>query len=237
MSNPDAWKRAAAAAALGEVAPGMRLGLGTGSTAARFVELLAERVRDGLDIVGVPTSNATADQARRLGVPLTTLDETPELDLTVDGADEIAPGLALVKGGGAALLNEKIVAAASKRMVVIADHAKLVPTLGAFPLPVEVAPFGLEATRRAVADAARRLGLAGEITLRRRGDAIVSTDGGHSLLDCAFGAIPDPAALAAALDRIPGVMGHGLFLGLCSLALIAGPGGVERLTPRGPERT
>src|SRR5215475_15128122 len=146
----DAQKRAAAARALEFVRPGMRLGLGSGSTAKHFVELLAERVRAGLDIIAVPTSEATCAQAERLGVPLTTLDETPALDLTVDGADEIAPYLTLIKGGGAALLREKIVAAASARMVVIADDSKFVPVLGRFPLPIEVVPFGLAATRRAV---------------------------------------------------------------------------------------
>src|SRR6266853_229400 len=146
----DAQKRAAAARAVEFVRPGMRLGLGTGSTARPFVELLAERVRTGLAVVAVPTSEETRAQAERLGVPLTTLDETPELDMTVDGADEIAPDLTLIKGGGGALLREKIVAAASARMVVIADESKWVKTLGRFPLPVEVMPFGLAATRRAV---------------------------------------------------------------------------------------
>jgi ribose 5-phosphate isomerase A len=136
--NPDAQKRAAAARAIEFVRPGMRLGLGTGSTAKHFVELLGERVRDGLKVVGVPTSDATRRDAERVGVPLSTLDETPELDLTVDGADEIAPDLSLIKGGGGALLREKIVAAASARVVVIADESKWVPMLGRFPLPVEV---------------------------------------------------------------------------------------------------
>src|SRR6187200_1608712 len=146
----EGQKRAAAARALEFVRPGMRLGLGSGSTAKHFVELLAERVRAGLDVIGVPTSETTRRDAERLGVPLTTLDETPELDLTVDGADEVAPDLSLIKGGGGALLREKIVAAASARMVVIADESKWVPMLGRFPLPVEVEPFGLESTRRAV---------------------------------------------------------------------------------------
>src|SRR5258708_5832954 len=145
--DADARKRQAAARALDFVRPGMRLGLGTGSTAAHFVALLAERVQAGLKVVGVPTSEATRAQAERLGVPLTTLDETPELDLTVDGADEIAPDLTLIKGGGGALLREKIVAAASARMVVIADESKWGKTLGRFPLPVEVMPFGLAASR------------------------------------------------------------------------------------------
>src|SRR5438874_7067620 len=144
----EAQKRAAAARALDFVRPGMRLGLGTGSTARPFVELLAERVRAGLDVVAVPTSEETRAQAERLGVPLTTLDETPGLDMTVDGADEIAPDLSLIKGGGGALLREKIVAQASTRMVVIADSTKWVEVLGRFPLPIEVVPFGLAATQR-----------------------------------------------------------------------------------------
>jgi ribose 5-phosphate isomerase A len=151
----EAQKRQAAALAVEWVRPGMRLGLGTGSTARHFVALLAERVRAGLDVVGVATSEATRVDAERFGVPLTTLDETPELDLTVDGADEIAPDLSLIKGGGGALLREKIVAASSARMVVIADESKWVIALGRYPLPIEVVPFGLAATRRAVEAAVR----------------------------------------------------------------------------------
>src|SRR4249920_1813240 len=147
----EGQKRAAAARALEFVRPGMRLGLGSGSTAKHFVELLAERVRAGLDVIGVPTSEATRRDAERLGVPLTNLDETPELDLTVDGADEVAPDLSLIKGGGGALLREKIVASASARMIVIADESKWVPALGRFPLPIEVIPFGLAATLRNIA--------------------------------------------------------------------------------------
>src|ERR1044071_3253119 len=152
--NADSYKREAAARAIDFVRSGMRLGLGTGSTAQHFVELLAERVRAGLDVIAVPTSEATRVQAARLGIMLATLDDVPELDLTVDGADEIAPDLSLIKGGGGALLREKIVAQASARMVVIADATKSVATLGHFPLPVEVVPFGLAATRRAVEAAA-----------------------------------------------------------------------------------
>ena len=148
--TPEALKRQAAARALEYVRPGMRLGLGTGSTARHFVELLGERVRAGLDVIGVPTSEATRADAERAGVPLTTLEETPHLDLTVDGADEIGPGLALIKGGGGALLREKIVAAASDRMIVIADESKLVPVLGAFPLPIEIVRFGQGATTLAL---------------------------------------------------------------------------------------
>src|SRR5436305_7994999 len=159
--DADIYNREAAAGALEFVEPGMRLGLGTGSTARPFVELLGARVRAGLDVIGVPTSEATRAQAEECGIPLTTLDETPELDLTVDGADEIAPDLTLIKGGGGALLREKIVAAASGRMVVIADESKFVATLGRFALPIEVVPFGLAATRRAVEVAARACGCPG----------------------------------------------------------------------------
>ena len=230
--DADAQKRAAAARALEFVQPGMRLGLGTGSTARHFVELLGERVRQGLNVVGVPTSRATEADAKRCGVPLTTLDETPELDLTVDGADEVGPGLALIKGGGGALLREKIVAAASARMVVIADESKWVETLGRFPLPVEVVPFGLGATQRAIEKAIAALQKPGPLTLRRSRDGHpFVTDGGHWILDAALGRIDDPAALARALAGIPGVVEHGLFVGLAQTVILAGPAGsriVER---------
>lgn len=219
----------AARTALAHVEDGMKLGIGTGSTAEEFVRLLAERVGEGLDVVGVPTSQRTADLCRALSVPLTTLDETPQLDLTIDGADEIGPGLALIKGGGAALLREKIVAFASRRMIVIADRSKLVETLGAFPLPIEVNPFGLAATRRAVEEAAAALRIEGPITLRERGGKPVVTDGGHFILDASFGRIRDPMALSHALHAVPGVVEHGLFLNLADLAVIAGADGVETI--------
>ena len=224
--DADAQKRAAAARALEFVRPGMRLGLGTGSTARHFVELVGERVRGGLDIIAVPTSQATKADAERCGIPLTTLDETPELDLTVDGADEIAPDLSLIKGGGGALLREKIVAAASARMVVIADTGKWVARLGRFPLPIEVTPFGLGATRLAI----ERILPAqpAQLTLRqgKDGHAFV-TDGGHWIIDAALGRIDDPKAMAHALAGVPGVMGHGLFIGLAQTAILAGPDGVK----------
>jgi ribose 5-phosphate isomerase A len=230
--NAETHKRDAAAGALDFVRPGMRLGLGTGSTARPFVELLGERVRAGLDVIAVPTSEATRALAEQCGIRLTTLDETPELDLTIDGADEIAPDLTLIKGGGGALLREKIVAAASARMLVIADSSKWVETLGRFPLPIEVVPFGLRATERAVAAALVATGNGGPLTLRRdkAGHAFV-TDGGHFILDAALGTIADPRSLAARLTAIPGVVEHGLFIGLASVAVIAGPEGrriVER---------
>ena len=215
-------KRAAAAYALEFVRPGMRLGLGTGSTAKYFVELLAERVRAGLDVIAVPTSLATEREAERLGVPLTTLDETLELDLTVDGADEIAPDLSLIKGGGGALLREKIVASSSARLVIIADESKWVSALGRFPLPIEVVPFGLAATRRAIETATAAAGCPGPALLRRSkdGHAFV-TDSGHWILDAALQRISDPRALADRLAAIAGVVEHGLFVGLTQAAVIA----------------
>ncbi|HEY2135799.1 MAG TPA: ribose-5-phosphate isomerase RpiA [Xanthobacteraceae bacterium] len=227
MTDAETLKHAAAARAVEFVRPGMRLGLGTGSTARHFVTLLGERVRGGLDVVGVPTSEATRQDAERAGIRLTTLDETPELDLTVDGADEIAPDLTLIKGGGGALLREKIVAAASARMIVIADDTKFVPVLGRFALPIEVVPFGLTATRRAVEAATRAAGCPGAAVPRqtREGHVFV-TDGGHLILDAALARIPDPKSLADRLVAIPGVVEHGLFIGLASIAIIAGSDGV-----------
>jgi ribose 5-phosphate isomerase A len=226
----DDLKSQAAAAALAEIQPGMRLGLGTGSTARLFVELLGQRVRAGLDCLCVPTSEFTGAQAKSLGIPLTTLDDTPELDLTIDGADEIGPGLALIKGAGGALLREKIVAAASRRMIVIADASKVVETLGRFPLSIEVNRFGLAATTKLVQAVAAAHGAGGPVTLRlgKAGEPVV-TDGGHLLLDASFGRISKPEALSADLHRVPGVVEHGLFLGLCSKAYVAGPNGIETI--------
>ena len=220
-------KRQAAQRAIDLVRPGMKLGLGSGSTARHFVDLLGARVKAGLAVIGVPTSQATFEQAKENGVPLATLDEIAELDLTIDGADEVDAELRLVKGGGGALLREKIVAAASRKMIVIADKTKFVGRLGAFPLPVEIAPFGRAATQRHIEHAGAALGLHGPIELRRKGAAAFVTDGGHYILDCAFGAIAQPEALADALQRIPGVMGHGLFLGLATAAIIARDDAVE----------
>lgn len=228
--SPDDLKKLAAARALQLVRPGMRLGLGTGSTAKHFVDLLGARVAEGFDVLCVATSEATQAQAESLNIPMSTLDETPELDLTVDGADEVDPVLRLIKGGGAALLREKIVAAASKRMIVIADDSKLVAELGRFPLPIEVVPFGLEATRRAVAAAIAASGAAGELKLRKRPDgATLVTDGGHYILDAHLGRIPKPELLGAALNKVPGVVEHGLFLGLASCAILASGDGLKIL--------
>ncbi len=226
--SAEAMKRAAAQAALESVTHGMRLGLGTGSTAAHFVDLLGARVRDGLEVVGVPTSERTRSQAEGLGIRLSTLDETPELDLTVDGADEFDASLRLIKGGGGALLREKIVAAASKRMFVVADATKEVATLGAFPLPVEVDRFGARSTRLHIERVARGLGLIGAITQRMSApDAPYVTDGAHYIFDCAFTAIDAPEALAERLSAIPGVVDHGLFIGLATAIFVAGATGVR----------
>lgn len=228
-----ALKTEAARAALAHVEDGMKLGIGTGSTAEAFVRLLAEKVADGLTIVGVPTSERTAALCRELGVKLATLDDEPRLDLTIDGADEVGPGLVLVKGGGGALLREKIVAAASRRMIVIADDSKNVETLGRFPLPIEINPFGMRATIEAIADAAAGLELTGPLKVREAGGSPFVTDGGHHIVDASFGRIPDPRALSAALHAIPGVVEHGLFIDLADLAILAGPSGITELHSNG----
>ncbi len=226
-------KREAARRALDYVRPGMRLGLGTGSTARHFVALLGEKVNAGLTVRCVPTSEATRAQAEALAIPLATLDECPELDLTIDGADEIAPDLSLIKGGGGALLREKIVASASSRMIVIADESKWVPALGRFPLPIEVVPFGLQATWRAIDKGAAHAGSPGILTLRqsRDGHPFV-TDEGHFILDAALERIVDPQSLAAELSAIPGVVEHGLFIGLAKIVILAGAGGVRVIEDR-----
>jgi ribose 5-phosphate isomerase A len=225
----ESLKRSAAEAALDFVEDGMRLGLGSGSTAAHFVRLLGRRVAAGLNVVGVPTSRGTEALAKESGVPLTTLDEVGEVDLDIDGADEIGPSLSLIKGGGGALLREKIVATASRRMIVIADASKQVATLGAFPLPIEIVIFGAGATKRAVENAAADLGLSGKVSLRQNGGKPFVTDCGNYLLDASFGRIRDPETLADRLDGIPGVVEHGLFLGLADLALVASTEGIARL--------
>lgn len=224
-------KRLAGEAALAHVESGMRLGLGTGSTAEAFVRALGARVAEGLQVVGVPTSDRTAALAESLSIPLTTLEDVTELNLTIDGADEIGPDLVLIKGGGGALLREKIVAAASRKMIVIADGSKLVQTIGAFPLPIEVVPFGLGSTTLKIEAAAQAQGLQGPVALRRTSEGTpYLTDGGHFILDASFRRIPDPKALAEALATIPGVVEHGLFIGLASLAIIARTSGVETIS-------
>ena len=224
----DALKRQAAARALEEVRDGMRLGLGTGSTAKHFVDLLGEKVRAGMKVIGVPTSEATRAQALECGIPLTTLDEIDHLDLTIDGADEVDPALNLIKGGGGALLREKIVAAASDRMIVIADDTKWVDVLGRFPLPVEVIPFGLAATQAAIARAFAESGVSGQMVVRKGKDGhVFVTDGGHWIVDAHLGRIEDAPRLAGLLSVIPGVVEHGLFIGLARTAILASAQGIR----------
>jgi ribose 5-phosphate isomerase A len=229
----DELKRQAAGRALEFVRDGMKLGLGTGSTAKHFVELLGARVRAGLDVVGVPTSEATRADAIRCGIVLTTLDEVDRLDLTVDGADEIDPSLNLIKGGGGALLREKIVAAASDRMIVIADDSKWVDALGRFPLPIEVIPFGLRATQRAIGEAFAECGVSGPMVVRKGKDGhVFVTDEGHWIVDARLGRISDAPKLAGSLASIPGVVEHGLFIGLASIAMLAGSEGIRVIERR-----
>lgn len=223
----EQMKQKAALRALEEVRDGMKLGLGTGSTARYFVDGLGAMVAEGLlDVVCVPTSEATQAQAESLNIKLAPLDALQRLDLTVDGADELDAALQLIKGGGGALLREKIVAAASDKMIVIADDSKLVDTLGAFDLPVEVNMFAHGATAAAIADVLAKTGHQGEVKLRGGAAAPFITDGGHYIYDCALGRISDAATLAAALLAVPGVVEHGLFLGYASAAVLAGSDGL-----------
>lgn len=224
----DKLKRLAAERAAALVTDGMRLGLGTGSTAKHFVDCVGEKVAAGMKLLCVPTSEQTRLQAAALGIPLSTLDETPELDLTVDGADEIDPALDLIKGGGGAHLREKMVAAASKRLVIIADETKVVGTLGQFPLPIEVVCFGVEATRRGIERAAQAAGCSGELRLRHKKDGhVFVTDEGHMILDGHFARIPDAPDLARRLSGVAGVVEHGLFIGMADAAIVAGGGGIR----------
>lgn len=221
MHNQQKLKIEAAAKALDYVKDGMRLGIGTGSTTNEFIKLLAAQVSNGLRICAVPTSGQSHELCSQLHIPLATLEDVPELDLTIDGADEIGPNLSLIKGRGGALLWEKIVAAASKKMLVIADETKLVDKLGAFPLPIEVNQFGLTATHNAIEKAAHSLGLQGAITLRHTNNKPYITDGGHFILDAQFKVIDQPKILSDALVNIPGVVEHGMFLNMASNAIIA----------------
>jgi ribose 5-phosphate isomerase A len=227
VSSAEIYKRQAADRAIALVEDGMALGLGTGSTVAHFIDLIGQRVKAGLRVECVPTSEATRAHAARLGIPLIDLERRPFLDLTVDGADEIDPELRLVKGRGGALLREKIVATASDRMVVIADHTKLVAALGAAPLPIEAVPFGIASTRNMIEVLAADAGCRGEVKLRVRADGTpFATDSGNFIVDCTFGRIHGPEALDEALKMIPGVVENGLFLGLADAAIIAGPDGL-----------
>lgn len=233
LAPADVAKRAAAERALAMVEDGMTLGLGSGSTAGWFVRLLAERVREGLSVSCVSTSRGTAQLAGDLGLPLVPINEVGLIALTVDGADEFDPDLNLIKGGGAALLQEKIVAAASERMIVIADEGKQVTTLGAFPLPVEVVRFGWPTTQAAIERLLERLEMGGrKVRLRAGADGPLVTDEGHHILDLHLGRIDDPAGLAQALDLLPGVVEHGLFVGIADAVLVGRADGEADLLRR-----
>ena len=218
-------KELAGRAAAKLVRDGDIVGLGTGSTAYFTVLALGERVKAGLKMVGIPTSNATAELARSVGIPLSTLDQHPVLDIDIDGADEIDPHLNLIKGGGGAHLREKVIAAASKKMVVIADSGKLVSVLGKFPLPVEIVPFARPVVEKKIAE----LGATTKLRTRPGGSAYL-TDNGNPILDCSFGRIEDPPALARSLRDIPGVVEHGLFIGLATVALVGRGDSVQQIS-------
>jgi ribose 5-phosphate isomerase A len=214
MAN-DLEKQAAARASLRFIQEGQVVGLGTGSTAAYFIQFLGERVKAGLKIRGIPTSMHAQQLAEKSGVPLTTLDEVEQIDVDIDGADEFDPQLNLIKGGGGALLREKIVASASREFVVVSDSTKQVQVLGRFPLPVEIVPFAQSLLTRKIA------ALGATVSLRKSADGSpYRTDEGHRILDCAFGQIPNPAALAETLANMPGVVEHGLFIGMADIVLI-----------------
>lgn len=230
LSPIDKAKYLAAKRSVAFVENGMRVGLGTGSTAAWMVRCLGERVREeGLRITGVPTSERTAELAREEGIPLTTLDDIRFLDLTIDGTDEFDPDLCLIKGGGGALLREKIVATASDQMIVIADAAKEVATLGAFPLPVEVIPFGWRTTKELIEEALINVDVLGQTSsLRRSSGQPFITDSGNYILDLDLRRIGNPRQLALMLNQIPGVVENGLFIDICDIVVIGhGDGRVE----------
>ena len=225
MANEEE-KEAACRAAAKLVRDGDIVGLGTGSTAYFAVVALGERVKAGLKIIGIPTSVQTGELARAVGIPLTTLDEHPEIDITIDGADEVDPKLNLIKGGGGALLREKVIAAASKKMVVVVDSSKVVPVLGKFPLPVEVISFARTVVEKKIVS----LGASPRLRARPDGSPFI-TDNGNQILDCSFGKIADPPALARILSDTPGIVEHGLFIGLAKLALVGRGDRVEELRP------
>lgn len=229
MDPLEELKRAAAETAVSLVENGMVVGLGTGSTAKLAVEALAKRVKAGLQIIGVPTSDATAQQARSAGISVSSLADHPEVDLTIDGADEIQrETLDLIKGHGGALLREKVVASSSRRLAIIADETKLVDQLGGrFPVPVEVVTFGWQATERKL----RNLGARTELRATPDGKPFV-TDGGNLIIDCSFGHIANPTELDSSLNRVVGVVEHGLFLKMASQAIVASQDGVKVLTPQ-----
>ncbi len=222
----DEEKAAAARKSLEYIKDGMVVGLGSGSTATFAIRFLGERVREGLKIRGIPTSHASGELARSLMIPLTSFEEVPYTDVTIDGADEVAPGLALIKGGGGALLHEKIVASASRLLVIVADEHKVVERLGRFPLPVEVIPFAAPAVKVQLEK------MEAHPVLRAAHDGSpYITDEGNYIFDCHYGQIADPPAVAHALKSMTGVVEHGLFLGLASVAIISGPSGSQLMTP------
>ncbi|GAA0528990.1 ribose 5-phosphate isomerase A [Rhizomicrobium palustre] len=229
MSNIDHLKQQAAARALEFVGNGMRLGLGSGSTSEAFINLLGARVRGGLDVVGVPTSERTAQLARSLGIVLGDLNDLAPLDLCIDGADESDYNLDLIKGGGGALLREKIVAASAKRMIVMIHGPKLVEKMGAFPLPIEVIEFGHVETARRIQAVAAELGYGTPaVKLRHKGDAVYKTDSNNVIYDVAFGpVIAETEKLATALSCVPGVVDHGLYIGIAKTLIVARPEGIE----------
>jgi ribose 5-phosphate isomerase A len=223
----DQEKEAAARASLRFVKDGQVVGLGTGSTAAYFIQLLGEQVKNGLRVRGIPSSDRSREQAAGLGIPLTTLDECPQIDVTVDGADEVDPQLRLIKGGGGALLREKIVASATKRYVIITDATKRVPVLGKFPLPVEVIKFA----QAVVAKKLEALGASVGLRLGADGKPYLTDENNH-ILDCRFGQIQDADRLARQLSDMPGVVEHGLFIGMASVVLVANGGEIVELIAR-----
>ena len=231
MTDQNALKKAVATKALEYVTDGMTLGLGSGTTAEVFLDMLAPRIRGGMKLLCVPTSERTATYARKLGMTLSALDDLGTLDLTIDGADEADRDLNLIKGGGGMLLREKIVAASSKAMVVIADETKLVPQLGKYPLPVEVVEFGHKSTVARLKAALAAAGYANTaLTLRQKDGATFKTDSGNVIYDCAFGVIQNAPKLAVAISTVPGVVEHGLFIGLATTLLIAADGEIEVIT-------
>ena len=219
-ATADEQKEAAGYAALKFIKPGMKVGLGTGSTANYFIRALAEKARGGLDVKCVATSKASADLAKSLGLEIITLEDAPHIEVTVDGADEIDGDFRLIKGGGGALLLEKIVATSSRHMVVIADESKRVAKLGKFPLPVEVVPFGVKATGWKMERAFKMVGIEPKMTLRVKEGKPFRTDGGNVIIDCACGVIKEPDRLEVILNNIPGVVNNGLFNGIAGIALI-----------------
>jgi ribose 5-phosphate isomerase A len=226
VKTQDDQKKAAAKAALDYVKPQMKIGLGTGSTARHFIDFLGAKVKEGLEVVAVPTSKETSEQAKRLGIPLATLETHPFLDLVVDGADEFDADFNVMKGGGGALLFEKIVASSARFVVIIADQSKKVEHLGAFPLPIEVVPFGVKATAWKIERALQACGLKAKMNIRVRNGKPFRSDSGNVIIDCAIGKIPEPGRLSNFLSIIPGIVDHGLFIGICGIILMATPDGV-----------